>query len=196
MNKCVNKCVRTWCISFPSPQLPEAAHLVSSPARRQVPRLGAGTHLLGRTPRAAASPLPPWPPDGASLAPALAPHPPGLLLPMDPRPRRAARSRTPVRWPRPRAAAANGDGWVGPPREPRPRAIELGASSPRPQRRQLLVSCVTDWWDCQLLLGTAAGAAQWRSIDTPHRVKASLWAWRPPNQLLGHLVAPVLRPLF
>lgn len=124
MNKCVNECIRSWCISFLSPQLPEAARLVSSPARRQVPGLGAGAHLLGRTPRAAASPLPPWPPDRASLAPTLALHPPGLLLRVDPRSRGAARSRTPVRSPRPRTAAANGDGRVGPPREPRPRAAE------------------------------------------------------------------------
>lgn len=37
MNKCVNECIRSWCISFLSPQLPEAARLVSSPARRPGP---------------------------------------------------------------------------------------------------------------------------------------------------------------
>lgn len=142
MNKCVNECIRSWCISFLSPQLPEAARLVSSPARRQVPGLGAGAHLLGRTPREAASPLPPWPQTGLpwhrlllfthlgfssawtrvhaelrGLGPLCAHPAPGQPQPMEMA------------------------GWgLRASHAPEP---QRGAGSPSPQRRRLLVSCAT-----------------------------------------------------
>lgn len=75
---------------------------------------------------------PPMAPDEASRAQKLDPHPPVLLLRMDQRWGGAAGSRTGARWPRPRAASANGDGGVRPPRKPRPRGPKLGCSfSPR-----------------------------------------------------------------
>lgn len=84
-------------------------------------RVGVETHLLGRALRRAASPVPPWPGDRASRAQELASHPPGPLVPMDPRSGGAAGPALASADPTHAAALANGGGGVGPPpREPRP----------------------------------------------------------------------------
>lgn len=62
MNKCVNECVKSRRIPFWTPQVPGTARPLSSPPERQILRLWADTHLLGRALRVVASPVPPWPP--------------------------------------------------------------------------------------------------------------------------------------
>ena len=141
---------------------PGTVHPVSSLPRRQGPRLGADTHLLGRVLPAAASAVPPWPPDGASRAQALAPYPPGLLLPVDTLWGGAEESRTGA------------------------------CSDPAPGHHQpmgmagwgLRASQAPEGGDWALILSAtrAAGAAQRRRKAQP-RGKTCLGARRPPRQL-------------
>ena len=58
----MNERVKSRRIPFWSPQVAGTARPFSSPPERQILRLWADTHLLGRALRAAASPVPPWPP--------------------------------------------------------------------------------------------------------------------------------------
>lgn len=184
----MNEPVKSRRIPFWSPQVPGTARPLSSPPERQILRLWADTHLLGRALRVAASPGLPWPPTrlpghrssilthlcfssawisvGAELR--------GLgLVRVDPGPGQ----------PQPMGTAG-----CGPRASPAPEVRSLGVLS-----RRAGCGCGPGywcgWWERRPPPGTTAGAKQYRSTDTLYRVKASLGAWRPPSQLLGNLAA-------